>query len=200
LLLAAALEEFSAKGYAGARVQEIADRAGVNKQLINYYFNSKEGLYQELQRTWLSREQTFADPNLPLDELALRYLHDALTEPRLTRLMAWRGLTDCDQDQEMPPEASEGLADLTPLQDRQSTGELANDLDPASVRLAIMGAVMVPVVMPQLVRRIFGLDPTSPEFESRYGTHLRQMIRRLTAPTGGNADRQQQPPDPASSA
>ena len=52
-LLAAALEEFSAKGYAGARVQDIADRAGINKQLIAYYFGGKEGLYRELQRLWL---------------------------------------------------------------------------------------------------------------------------------------------------
>jgi len=56
LLLDAALEEFSAKGYAGARVQDIADRAGVNKQLINYYFGGKEGLYCELHRRWLKRE------------------------------------------------------------------------------------------------------------------------------------------------
>src|SRR5450759_1887534 len=44
-LLTAALDEFSLKGFAGARVAEIAERAGVNKQLINYYFGSKEGLY-----------------------------------------------------------------------------------------------------------------------------------------------------------
>jgi TetR/AcrR family transcriptional regulator len=183
LLLAAALEEFSAKGYAGARVQEIAARAGVNKQLINYYFNNKEGLYLELQRTWLSRERTFADPDLPLDELAVRYLHDALTEPRLTRLLAWRGLTD--HTQPTPDSTGDNLADVSTLHARQTTGELADDLDPASVRLAIMGAVMIPVVMPQLVRRIFGLDPTDPEFESRYGEHLRQMIRRLApAPHG----------------
>ncbi|HYS42257.1 MAG TPA: helix-turn-helix domain-containing protein, partial [Pseudonocardiaceae bacterium] len=74
LLLAAALDEFAAKGFAGARVQEIAARAGVNKQLINYYFDSKEGLYLELQRSWLCREQTFADPDLPLADLAARYL------------------------------------------------------------------------------------------------------------------------------
>jgi TetR/AcrR family transcriptional regulator len=196
LLLAAALEEFSAKGYAGARVQEIAARAGVNKQLINYYFDSKAGLYQELQRTWLSREQTFADPDLPLDELALRYLHDALTEPRLTRLMAWRGLTDCDQH--MPADTADDLANLTTMQARQTTGEVADDLDPASVRLAIMGAVMVPVVMPHLVRRIFGLDPTDPEFEARYGEHLRRMIRRLTTATDSDSTDRSTSPSPTS--
>src|ERR1700732_4204579 len=65
LLLAAALDEFSGKGLGGSRVVDIAARAGVNKQLINYYFESKEGLYRELQRTWLEREDTFSGPDLP---------------------------------------------------------------------------------------------------------------------------------------
>ena len=44
-ILAAARQEFSAKGAAGARVNAIAARSGVNKQLIYYYFGNKEGLY-----------------------------------------------------------------------------------------------------------------------------------------------------------
>lgn len=176
----AALEVFAAKGFAGARVQEIADRAGVNKQLINYYFDSKEGLYRELQHTWLRKERTFADPDLPLDELAACYLHEALTEPRLTRLMAWRGLLDGEDPAPPDEDAGSGLGDLSRMEARQANGQLAPDLDPASVRLAIMGAVMAPVVMPQLVRQIFGMDPTTPEFEARYGEHLRAMIRRLS--------------------
>jgi len=47
-LLEAALDVFSARGFAGGRVQEIADRAGVNAQLISYYFGGKEGLYRAL--------------------------------------------------------------------------------------------------------------------------------------------------------
>ncbi|MES2532306.1 MAG: helix-turn-helix domain-containing protein, partial [Pseudomonadota bacterium] len=39
-ILAAARAEFSAKGLAGARVNEIAARAGVNKQLLYYYFGN----------------------------------------------------------------------------------------------------------------------------------------------------------------
>jgi len=45
-ILAAARGEFSAKGLKGARVNEIAARAGANKQLIYYYFGSKEALYR----------------------------------------------------------------------------------------------------------------------------------------------------------
>lgn len=45
-LIFAAVAEFSRKGFAGARVDQIAASAGVNKQLVYYYFNSKQGLYQ----------------------------------------------------------------------------------------------------------------------------------------------------------
>jgi AcrR family transcriptional regulator len=45
-LVTAALAEFAAHGLAGARTGRIAARAGVNKQLIHYYFRSKSGLYQ----------------------------------------------------------------------------------------------------------------------------------------------------------
>ncbi len=44
-ILMAAQEEFSAKGLAGARVDEIARRARANKRMIYHYFGSKEGLY-----------------------------------------------------------------------------------------------------------------------------------------------------------
>ena len=45
-LIFAAVAEFSRKGFAGARVDEIAASAGVNKQLVYHYFDSKQGLYQ----------------------------------------------------------------------------------------------------------------------------------------------------------
>jgi len=41
LILEAAQAVFLEKGLAGARMQEIADRAGINKALLHYYFRSK---------------------------------------------------------------------------------------------------------------------------------------------------------------
>jgi len=46
LLLDAARKEFALKGLEGARVDEIAQRAGVNKQLVYHHFNNKEDLYK----------------------------------------------------------------------------------------------------------------------------------------------------------
>ncbi len=42
----AALHVFAAKGKGGARMQEIADAAGINKSMLHYYFRSKEKLYE----------------------------------------------------------------------------------------------------------------------------------------------------------
>jgi AcrR family transcriptional regulator len=44
-ILEASLEEFAEKGFDGARVDRIAESAGVNKALIYYYFKSKEQLF-----------------------------------------------------------------------------------------------------------------------------------------------------------
>jgi TetR/AcrR family transcriptional regulator len=44
-ILEAALEEFAHEGVAGARTDEIARSAGVNKALLYYYFKDKEGMY-----------------------------------------------------------------------------------------------------------------------------------------------------------
>lgn len=48
MLEVAARVEFAEFGYAGARVDRIARRAGVNKQLVFYYFGSKLGLYESV--------------------------------------------------------------------------------------------------------------------------------------------------------
>lgn len=47
-LLSAAREEFAHRGLEGARVDEIARRAGVNKQLVYHHFGNKDDLYREV--------------------------------------------------------------------------------------------------------------------------------------------------------
>src|SRR5580698_10566654 len=45
-ILIAAKKVFVLKGMAGARMQDIADEAGINKALLHYYFRSKEKLFE----------------------------------------------------------------------------------------------------------------------------------------------------------
>lgn len=48
MILKAAREVFSEKGLAGARMQEIADKAGINKAMLHYYFRSKDKLFEQI--------------------------------------------------------------------------------------------------------------------------------------------------------
>jgi AcrR family transcriptional regulator len=52
-ILAAALEEFSARGFAAARLDDVAARADVGKGTIYLHFRDKEALFQELVATML---------------------------------------------------------------------------------------------------------------------------------------------------
>lgn len=48
IILAAAHQVFMKNGYAGTKMQEIADTAGINKALLHYYFRSKEKLFEKI--------------------------------------------------------------------------------------------------------------------------------------------------------
>jgi len=52
-ILQAALDEFSARGFAAARLDDVAQRAGVAKGTIYLHFADKESLFQELIRSML---------------------------------------------------------------------------------------------------------------------------------------------------
>jgi TetR/AcrR family transcriptional regulator len=54
-ILSAAAVEFSARGYAGARVDRIARRARVNKAMLYYHFGSKQALYRAVLRQTFDR-------------------------------------------------------------------------------------------------------------------------------------------------
>jgi len=64
-VLRAAMAEFADHGFGGARVEAIAERAGVNKKLIYYYFDGKDELFVAVL------EQTYADIRAAERELQL---------------------------------------------------------------------------------------------------------------------------------
>lgn len=73
-ILAAALDEFSSQGFAAARLDDVARRAGVAKGTIYLYFRDKESLFQELIRTMLTplvgTIEALGAADLPLAALA----------------------------------------------------------------------------------------------------------------------------------
>lgn len=73
-ILAAALDEFSSRGFEAARLDDVARRAGVAKGTIYLYFRDKESLFQELIRTMLTplvgTIEALGAADIPLNVLA----------------------------------------------------------------------------------------------------------------------------------
>lgn len=180
-LLESALAEFAAKGRAGARVSEIATRAGVNKQLISYYFGGKDGLYRALVEGWQQHEDEFASKELSLAEIVEGYVRSSVEHRDISRLFIRDSLDDAAQPAD-DPEVGPGDTEIADMRRRQERGEIAADLDPAFLLLALQGAASVGLTFPADVRTLTGVDPASPEFAERYAEQLRRIVTRLAAP------------------
>jgi TetR/AcrR family transcriptional regulator len=175
-LLEAAVIEFGEHGYAGARIGAIARRAGVNQQLISYYFDGKEGLYQALRDRWSSISAASNTADRPLAEVMAEFLRLNVEYRSWSRVLIWDGLTE----REAAPDDSPFFAGMVDdLRRRQEAGELAPDLDPAYVMLLLFGAALAPTVVPQVARQFTGLPPDSPDFQQQYAAELARVIAKL---------------------
>ena len=176
-ILDAALVEFGEHGYAGARTSAIARRAGVNAQLISYYFDGKEGLYRALQQRWRGESAPLRDPDLPLAEVVAGFVRSGVASRSMTRLMVWHGLTGTAVDGTALALFAEMVADVARRQER---GELAADLDPATVLLPSSSARRWPLRCCRTSPRPRpGTAPDAPEFLDAYTRALAQIVERL---------------------
>jgi TetR/AcrR family transcriptional regulator len=183
-ILAAARREFSAKGISGARVDAIAARAKVNKRMLYYYFESKEGLFREILRRRLHeryealRTRAVADPGR-LAEGQARLVGDT----EYTRLLMWEVL-ETDPDHPLNPslrrEFFAGWVEA--VEEEQRTGGLPADLDPAQLVLSELCLTLGPYLLPQLAQLVTGMSVKDPEFVARREEHLRALGRRLSEP------------------
>lgn len=102
-ILEAAEEIFANKGLAGARVDEIAKMAGVNKRMIYAYFESKENLYATVLKIVYSRlaelEKTIDSLASPEDAVRkfiqgyFKFLND---NPNFVSLVLWENLNKAE--------------------------------------------------------------------------------------------------------
>jgi TetR/AcrR family transcriptional regulator len=177
-ILKAALEEFSHEGVAGARTDEIARRAGVNKALIYYYFKDKEGLYAAaLEQVFSGLHQkvgaVLERPDLPPRERLVLYaqthfdyIASAPVYPRLVQreFMRSTGRT-------LTPTASRIMEKhVRPFYDRLEKlmieGAKSGDfrhLDPVQTVTSIIGIIVFYFISMPAQQFMRPGDPASPE-------------------------------------
>jgi TetR/AcrR family transcriptional regulator len=184
LILDAALAEFSEHGYAGARIRSIAARAGVNQQLVSYYFGGKEGLYEAMSQQWQQRQAELVPPGTSLPEQLRRYALEALHNSDGARLLAWAGLQytgsrDATDDGD-PGGGSRMFAEtIEELRALQSSGRLSAEVDPGCLLVMVMAASMAPTTLPHIIEAVCGADPRSPAFLERFADQVALLARLI---------------------
>lgn len=173
LILEAARRVFVQKGFDGARMQEIADEAGVNKALVHYYYRSKDNLFEAIfsdafKQFWPSLEPVIVKEDASVKDLiraAVNGYMDILGKmPYLPMFVAG--------EINRSPERIQGLlktAGIQPqiivdfFQKRMDLGEVVK-MNPREIFVNIVGLCVFPFISKQLLCRM--LWESTDEFDA----------------------------------
>jgi AcrR family transcriptional regulator len=183
-IMEAARDEFAAHGLAGARIEAIARRAGLSKQLLYHYFPSKEALFQEILEHKFGQHRAPPPDDAGPGALFRQRFASATVDPVWVRFMTWEA-AERTADAEIAAE-DQRRASLARGAERiaaqQAAGVLPPDLPTDLLQLAIHALGLYPLAFPQVTRMITGKVPTDPEFQAAWAAFLDELARRLARP------------------
>jgi len=187
-ILAAALAEFADGGLAGARVDRIARRAGVNKRMLYHYFGGKQELFRQLvsHKVTERSQQRESHGEDVATRLPLNFLHNC-RDVDWVRLLAWESLqTVNNQVVNESDRRAMTLRNQKRLRQQQAKGKLKLELPVACLHLAMVSLSLFPAAMPQLARLITGRTVADPEFQREYADFLKKMAATLCPSPAGS--------------
>jgi AcrR family transcriptional regulator len=175
-ILDAALAEFSAGGFAGARVSSIARRAKVNKRMLYHYFGDKEGLFRAVLRHKISDRRSRIEAQMPEHDLVSSlplWFKQNCQDAAWVRLLAWESLQTAD-NRVLDESARRRLARqaVARIKKKQAAGQLRADVTAAHLQLAKTSLALFPLALPQITRIILGSAPHSLRFQREYARFL----------------------------
>ncbi|HXT69229.1 MAG TPA: TetR/AcrR family transcriptional regulator [Vicinamibacterales bacterium] len=171
LILAAAIQEFAGKGFDGAKVDRIAERAGVNKAMLYYHFHNKAALYLEILREQFSSvadavEAVRAAGGSPVDQI--RHFTAAIARQALARPhfphMWLREIADGGRhvDASVIMQFRRVLAALGAILAEGQKAGVFRKADPLVVQISLVAPLMFFAASAPLRERAAQLAPPSP--------------------------------------
>jgi AcrR family transcriptional regulator len=188
IILAAARDEFAEHGLGGARMDRIAERAGLNKRLIYYYFEDKDRLFQAvLEQAYLQIREEERKLNLlglkPAE--ALRRLIEFtwnyyLGHPEFLSLLnsenlqSARHLQDSERAREMNSPLIATLGEI--LERGRKEGSFRGGVDPLQLYVSIAGLSYFYLSNHHTLSAIFGRDLMTVRAKNERLNHMCDVI------------------------
>jgi AcrR family transcriptional regulator len=165
-IMVAAKVIFHLRGFEGARMQEIADEAGVNKALLHYYYRNKETLFkavfEDAFTQMIGRLNDIFHSEIPIEEKLttfLEYYIDFLSRNSYLPMFILQGLYS-------RPDQLKALLESRKLVPKKLLGHLREqikreknlDLDPFHFYINILALCIFPVLAKPVIQTIFELN------------------------------------------
>ncbi len=194
-ILKAASSVFVKDGYDGARMSGIAEKAGINKALLHYYFRSKNHLFQmvfeRIMHEFFSaifREVTMdADFRSYLENFVSAYLNTISKKPYVIRFMIWElghgsGTVNDLIGRIMKKWEIREMPIITAVQRAVERGEI-RAVDPTQLFISIIALCIFPfAARPILENKVEGLKVLSKEFVEARKEAILDLIWNGIAP------------------
>ena len=195
-ILKAAVAEFAAKGYSGARTDQIAKRAKSNIRMLYHYFGGKDALYVCVLEEVLAKlraeelQLDFSDTE-PLEGVLQMFDfidHHFARHPELRNLLAFENLNRAQhlkRSTRIPEMATPVLGLLGKLVKRgEASGVFRPGVDPLQLYITMVSLAYYSKSHGYTLSRIFETDLLSSAWQQSQHDHTRQLLTAfLTAPT-----------------
>lgn len=192
-ILDAALVEFAAHGYDGAKVQSIAQNAGCNPRLIYHYYDNKECLYLAVLRA-IYAEIRAREDELHLESLSPPQAIERLAEltfdffqsntvflsiTRSENLLGGRFIAQMPEIQKMSAPFLDKIS--TVLERGHAEGLFREGIDALQLYVSIVALSAHHINASHTLSATFGHDISSAEWRSARRQHVVSMIRSAVA-------------------
>ncbi|HEV2865779.1 MAG TPA: TetR/AcrR family transcriptional regulator [Allosphingosinicella sp.] len=180
-IVAAAAEEFARAGYDGARLENVARKAGCNRAMIYFYFDGKAGLFEAAldETAEHRREQIGAQPRT-LAEGLVYWFERNRAEPQRIRLIMQEALAP-EAAQTRPERREVYLAEqLKVVQAFQAHGLLRSDLHPRHLLTMFLAITSFPACFPKIASVALGAPDETAVVEE--WTACLQRLAEILAP------------------
>ncbi|MET0279023.1 MAG: TetR family transcriptional regulator [Pseudorhodoplanes sp.] len=187
-ILAAAIEEFTARGLDGARVDDIAERSGVNKRMIYYYFGDKTGLYlavleatySDIRKAEMKLHLTDLEPVEAMRELVRFTWRYFIEHPEFLSLLGTENLHRAKHlktSKDIRDLHSPLVGNITLLLKRGLRAKVFREgVDAVQLYITIASLGFFYLSNRHTLSTIFGRDLSDPEALAERGKHIEEVV------------------------
>ena len=165
-ILDAAHDVFIEKGMQAAKMQDIADKAGIKRTVVNYYFRTKEKLYKKVARAIIQKALPMMmgvlNSDKPLEEKITAFVRNYINMAQLNPFMPGYIVNEVNR---MGPEFIEEMFDKKPdisifiahLEREMDAGNIVRT-NPHQIMLHMISMCLFPFVGKKMFMLMSGLD------------------------------------------